>query len=176
MEKGMATHSSILAWKIPWTEEPGGLQSMGSQRVRHGCVTTTTVSYGILVPWPGVELVPSTVEVQSLNHWTAREVPISRILNSIISFWLTCNTAVLWFQTFSSSMMSFPLHWLNLSDFFPVQHKPNCWSCKPPSIFYRAYPFILVPSKTFVWQIVIGIPLPAFLLQWHGWALLETSK
>ena len=30
MEKGMATHSSILAWKIPWTEEPGGLQSMGS--------------------------------------------------------------------------------------------------------------------------------------------------
>ena len=34
-EKGMATHSSILAWRIPWTEEPGGLQSMGSQRVRH---------------------------------------------------------------------------------------------------------------------------------------------
>ena len=31
----MATHSSILAWRIPWTEEPGGLQSMGSQRVRH---------------------------------------------------------------------------------------------------------------------------------------------
>ena len=35
LEKVMATHSSILAWKIPWTEEPGGLQSMGSQRVRH---------------------------------------------------------------------------------------------------------------------------------------------
>ena len=34
-EKGMATHSSILAGRIPWTEEPGGLQSMGSQRVRH---------------------------------------------------------------------------------------------------------------------------------------------
>ena len=33
VEKGMATHSSILAWEIPWTEEPGGLQSMGSQRV-----------------------------------------------------------------------------------------------------------------------------------------------
>ena len=31
----MATHSSILAWRIPWTEEPGGLQSMGSQRVGH---------------------------------------------------------------------------------------------------------------------------------------------
>ena len=35
LEKGMATHSSILAWRIPWTEEPGGLQSIGSQRVRH---------------------------------------------------------------------------------------------------------------------------------------------
>ena len=35
LEEGMATDSSILAWKIPWTEEPGGLQSMGSQRVGH---------------------------------------------------------------------------------------------------------------------------------------------
>ena len=33
LEKGMATHSSILAWEIPWTKEPGGLQSMGSQKV-----------------------------------------------------------------------------------------------------------------------------------------------
>ena len=33
MEKGMATHSSILAWRIPWTEKPGGLQSMGSQKI-----------------------------------------------------------------------------------------------------------------------------------------------
>ena len=35
LEKGMAIHSTVLAWRIPWTEEPGGLQSMGSQRVRH---------------------------------------------------------------------------------------------------------------------------------------------
>ena len=35
LEKEMATHSSILAWRVPWTEEPGGLQSMGSQRIRH---------------------------------------------------------------------------------------------------------------------------------------------
>ena len=35
LEKGMATHSSILAWEIPWTEEPVGLQSMVSQRVRY---------------------------------------------------------------------------------------------------------------------------------------------
>ena len=35
LEKGIATHSRILAWRIPWTEEPGGLRAMGSQRVRH---------------------------------------------------------------------------------------------------------------------------------------------
>ena len=41
LEKEMATHSSILAWRIPWTEEPGGLQSKGLQRVRHDLVTNT---------------------------------------------------------------------------------------------------------------------------------------
>ena len=35
LEEGIATYSSILAWKIPWTDEPGELQSMGSQRVKH---------------------------------------------------------------------------------------------------------------------------------------------
>ena len=35
LEKGIVTHSSILAWRIPWAEEPGGLRSMGLQRVRH---------------------------------------------------------------------------------------------------------------------------------------------
>ena len=39
LEEGMATRSSVLAWRIPWTEEPGGLQSMGSQRVRHNLAT-----------------------------------------------------------------------------------------------------------------------------------------
>ena len=39
LEKEMATHSSILAWRIPWTEEPGGPQSTGSQRVGHDVVT-----------------------------------------------------------------------------------------------------------------------------------------
>ena len=38
LEEEVATHSSILTWKIPWTEEPGRLQSMGSQRARHNCV------------------------------------------------------------------------------------------------------------------------------------------
>ena len=44
-EEQMAAHSSILAWKIPWTEEPGGLQSKGSQRVRHDWVTKHTYGF-----------------------------------------------------------------------------------------------------------------------------------
>ena len=40
LEEETATHSSILAWEIPWTEEPGGLQPMGSQRVKYDLVTT----------------------------------------------------------------------------------------------------------------------------------------
>ena len=42
LEKGMATHSSILAWRIPWREEPGGLQSTGLQRIRHDWSTRRT--------------------------------------------------------------------------------------------------------------------------------------
>ena len=45
LEKGMATHFSILDWRIPWTEEPGGLQSMGLQNVGHDSVTNTTAYY-----------------------------------------------------------------------------------------------------------------------------------
>ena len=52
LEKGMATHSSIFAWRIPWTEEPGGLQSMGSQRVRHDWAASTQTH----TEWPAQNL------------------------------------------------------------------------------------------------------------------------
>ena len=50
LEKGMATHSSILAWLIRWTEEPGGLQSMDSQRVGHKWVTNIQFSCSVVSP------------------------------------------------------------------------------------------------------------------------------
>ena len=50
LEKGMATHSSVLVWRIPWTEEPGRLQSMGSQRVRYDWVTNT-FTFHKLIEW-----------------------------------------------------------------------------------------------------------------------------
>ena len=53
LEKEMATHSSILAWSIPWTSKTGGLQSKGSQRVRHDLVTNT-LSHRILQIYSGL--------------------------------------------------------------------------------------------------------------------------
>ena len=50
LEKRMATHSSILAWKISWAEDPGGLQSMGSQRDGHNLVTNTNKDYNSAFP------------------------------------------------------------------------------------------------------------------------------
>ena len=44
LEKGMAAHSSILAWRIPWTEEPGGLRSIGLQKVGHDWTTNTSTT------------------------------------------------------------------------------------------------------------------------------------
>jgi len=51
LKKKMATHSSIPAWKIPWTEEPGGVQSMGSQRVGHYLATKPPSPY---IPWQNI--------------------------------------------------------------------------------------------------------------------------
>ena len=65
LEKGMSSHSSILAWRIPWTEEPDRLQSMGSQRIGHDWVTNTFIFIegqkvgsgpisGTLCPFPNI--------------------------------------------------------------------------------------------------------------------------
>jgi len=54
LEKGMATHSRILAWRILWTEEPGGLQSMRSQRVRHSWATFSYISLSTHFIYPFV--------------------------------------------------------------------------------------------------------------------------
>ena len=51
LEKGMATHLSSLAWRIPWTEESGGIQSMGSERVRHDRATDTFSTLPLSLFW-----------------------------------------------------------------------------------------------------------------------------
>ena len=66
----MVTHSSILAWRIPWTEKPGRLQSTGWQRIWHDWATER-----LHFPWPRIQHGPPALELRSLSRWTAREVP-----------------------------------------------------------------------------------------------------
>ena len=67
LEKEMATHSSTLAWKIPWMEEPGRLQAMGSQRVRHDWATS-----------------------MSCHSWSARNCHLSSNGLQVVTFWNFC--------------------------------------------------------------------------------------
>ena len=84
LEKEMAAHSSILAWRIPWTEEPGRLRSMGSQRVEHDWVAkhsrthtrahthTHTHTHTHHIPWldaPVLCLLSWQRHVESFSHW-----------------------------------------------------------------------------------------------------------
>ena len=69
LENKMATHSSTLAWKISWTEEPGGLQSMGSQRIGHDRATNTYLHFLTYICVWGVrrERVNDKAKVASVN-------------------------------------------------------------------------------------------------------------
>ena len=73
LEEDMATHPRILAWKIPWTEEPGGLQSMGSQRIGHDLATnqcSDAKSNSNLVPFLNHTVYVSVgVTAVCLHHW-----------------------------------------------------------------------------------------------------------
>ena len=71
LEKEMATHSRTLAWKIPWTEEPGRLQSMGSLRVGHDCATSLSFTF-IMV---NQSLFSTTLDFIQGGHEETRPLP-----------------------------------------------------------------------------------------------------
>ena len=80
LEEGMATHSSILAWRIPWTEEPGGLQSMGLQTeaTLHACMVI------LFLVFKGIAILSSTVTVLIyIPTNSARRFPFPHTLSSI---------------------------------------------------------------------------------------------
>ena len=68
LEKGMEAHSGILAWRIPWTEKSGGLQSMGSQRVGHDCVVNTLSACCSLYRWPSLVVEKGFLDVFRLTQ------------------------------------------------------------------------------------------------------------
>ena len=94
LEKGMATHSSILAWRIPWTEEAGRLQSMASQRVRHNWATSTfCLSHCELGDkYLSVCALDSATNLQRPRFWKRKE----KIWFKDSNIW-NCNTAIIIF-------------------------------------------------------------------------------
>ena len=79
LEKGMATHSSILAWRISWTEEPGRLQSMGSQKVGHDLLTNTSTS----IPVPTQNGLDSTFTLASAKNSSINSILILIFISAI---------------------------------------------------------------------------------------------
>ena len=65
---GMATHSSILAWRTPWTEEPGRLQSIGSQRVRHNRATKHSTVIWCLTEFIGLDYDKFLFSIKLFSH------------------------------------------------------------------------------------------------------------
>ena len=89
LEKEMETHSSFLAWRIPWTEKPGGLQSMGSQRVGHKLVTKRTTNicitsrYFLTLSTERAEKADTPVAHLALRSWSLVLLPTQRSRNSL---------------------------------------------------------------------------------------------
>ena len=79
LEKEMATHSSIFAWRIPWTEEPGGLQSMRSQRVRRDLVTQFIQLLSrvrlFATPWTVTCQAPLSMDFSRQKYWNGLPCP-----------------------------------------------------------------------------------------------------
>ena len=157
LEKEMATHSSILAWRIPWTEEPGRLQSTGSQRVRHNWATSLTHSimlYLICCTWCTWSAVTSpnapyfkVYDVPFISTWCQQG---KKNANSQRNKWkamptsfkisLSCPESLVFFpQNGSSSISSVEFSHSVVSDSLrphELQHtKPPC-----PSPTSRVYP------------------------------------
>ena len=101
LQKEMATHSSILAWKIPWTEEPGRLQSMGSQRVRPDWATSLSLFFLIMTAM-GLQgkllsICVSLVFPKPVNHWW---IFFLSVLNDIEIVFSCLNWSPLWQKYF----------------------------------------------------------------------------
>ena len=130
LEEEMATHSSTLAWRIPWTEEPDGLQSMGLQRVGHDWVTEHTYVYlyihtlCVLVsgePW----LIHSSCEA-GRRSFNSRQVhqPVQFPSSQRCCYWLTGFPPLLWWVASSVQggwLREPDLSWLD-------QGYPDIWS------------------------------------------------
>ena len=122
--KGMAIHSRFLFWRTPWTEEPGRLQSMGSQKVRHDWVTNNYSECSCIILFIYIELV--IVSLFHLWFWSQQDILIfNHYQNHGIAIKAICNPA--------NSVQNAPVHLFENSNYFfliitrnYITKKPKC--------------------------------------------------
>ena len=162
LEKGMAISSNMLAWRIPQTEEPGGLQSLGSQRVGYDWATSTSTSNGftVVVKWVSIQFRHSVVS-DSVTPWTAACQAYLSITNS----WSSpkpMSTDPVSHPTISSSVVPFS----SCPQFFPASG-----SFQMSQLFASGGQSIGVSAST--------SPLPMnnqdWSLGWTGWISLQSK-
>ena len=90
LEESMGTHSSILAWEIPWTEEPGGLQSIGLQRVRHDGATSLSLSFfstHCVPAYVSGSVAMRDLEISPKNSYSQQYFNVSQL---VLGWWFSC--------------------------------------------------------------------------------------
>ena len=133
LEEGMATRSSVLAWRIPWTEEPGGLHSMGSQRVRHDwCDLACTLRVSTNLPPHSIAL-PHLQRCPSLPPWILLQ-PHGRVI------WLACLPSSL--QTLRFHLSPWP------GGLTTCSLPKSCW-CRLSAVVSTMVVFVLVGFSNF---------------------------
>ena len=169
LEKERITHSSILAWRIPWTEKPGRLQSKGSQRVRHDWATSLTY---LLTYQSFSEIgIQSQLRVSGLSkRWEWISVQFSSVTQS-------CPTLC---DPMKHSTPGLPVHH-QLSEFTQTYVRP--WPVMPSSHLILCHPLLLLPSTSGGQSIEVSASASVLLLNiqdwsplgWTGWISLQSK-
>ena len=145
LEKEMATRSSILAWKIPWMEEPGRLQFMGSQRVGHNWMTSLTHSLthsNMNLMWSPGPYSPSTTFSSYIQSSTYHSLVSATItLKSRFCGYPTSTSNFMWLKTelilfsLSADDSSYRFYFHDKSIIHSLKLKPKSFSASAPSLF-----------------------------------------
>ena len=135
LEEGMATHSSILAWEIPWTEEPGGLQSMGSQRAGYDWATKHIHTH-VYFYW-------SIVDLQCCTNLCCTAKWLSNI---DILFYILFHYGLSWDIEYNSLCYSVGLCWLSILNVIVVTTNPKL----------PVYPSLPHPLATASWELFVS--------------------
>ena len=134
LEKEMATHSSILAWKTPWMEKPGGLQSMESQRVRRDWVTSLSLAnflfiYFILY-WDIVDL-QCCISFRHVAKWSSCTYTslVAQLVKNLSVMWETWVWSLGWEDPLEmrTGTYSSILAWRNPRTVYSMGHKSQTW-------------------------------------------------